>query len=117
MGNLQDNHAWPTTKPYSSVLSSFNDEKTCVEFWLTRVFPTSKLRRLTAILGLMRGVNSDWVYEQLEAAADGVVEFKVEEEGRTSKDMMRIRSMRNVHFVREWRELKIEENFEVTLGK
>jgi len=56
----------------------------------------------------MRGVNSDWVYEQLEAAADGVVEFKVEEEGRTSKDMMRIRSMRNVHFNREWRELKIE---------
>jgi len=31
--------------------------------------------------------------------------------------LMRIRNMRNAHFDREWHELKIGENFEVTLEK
>ena len=54
---------------------------------------------------------------RLEAAADGIIDFKVEEEGRSLRDMMRIRTMRSVHFDREWHELKIGDNFEVTLEK
>ena len=42
---------------------------------------------------------------------------KVEEEGQSTRDLIRIRSMRNVHFDREWHELKIGHNFEITLEK
>jgi KaiC/GvpD/RAD55 family RecA-like ATPase len=101
----------------SSVLARFNDEKAWVEYTLSRRFPTVSLTKSTAIFGLIRGVHSDWAYKQLETAADGIVDFKLEEEGGKTKDLMRIRSMRNVHFDREWHELKVGENFEVTLDK
>jgi KaiC/GvpD/RAD55 family RecA-like ATPase len=53
----------------------------------------------------------------MEAAVDGIIDFKLEEEGKRTRDLMRIRSMRNVHFDREWHELKIGDNFEVTLDQ
>jgi len=45
----------------------------------------------------------------LEATVDGIIDF--------TRDLIRIRSMRNVGYDREWHELKIGENFEVTLAK
>jgi len=104
---------WDTT----SYLSRFNDEKAWIELELTRFIPSSSSQQSTGIGGVMRGVHSDWAYNRLEGAYEGIVDFKVEEEGNTIRDLMRIRSMRNVHFDREWHELKIGENFEVTLAK
>jgi KaiC/GvpD/RAD55 family RecA-like ATPase len=63
----------------------------------------------------VKGVYSDYIYKSMEAAVDGIIDFKLEEEGKSTSDLMRIRSMRNVHFDREWHELKIGDNFEVTL--
>ena len=100
-----------------STLARFNDEKNWVEFILTRIIPSAKLLKNTGIAGIIREIHSAWVYEQLEAAADGIIDFSVEEEGKTLRDVMRIRSMRNAHFDREWHELKIGENFEITLEK
>jgi len=101
---------------YSSY-SRFNDEKSWVEFILTRDFPVCSTNRWDGIGGLLKGIHSGWVYNRLEAAADGIIDFKIEEEGKTLRDMMRIRTMRSVHFDREWHELKIGENFEITLKK
>ena len=99
-----------------STLARFNDEKSWVEFILTRIIPSSKVVH-AAITGNIKGIHSTWVYEQLEAAADGIIDFKIEEEGKTTRDLMRIRTLRNVGYDREWHELKIGENFEVTLEK
>ena len=96
-------------------LVRFNDERAVVEFVLTRYIPSAAQRGLTTITGVIRGVHSDWVYKQLEAANDGIIDFKLEEDGGKTRDLMRIRSLRNVHFDREWHELKLEENFEVAL--
>ncbi len=104
---------WDTT----SYLARFNDERIWVELELTRFVPTSNIIQSTGIGGVMREVHSDWVYKQLEGAYEGVIDFKLEEEGKSTRDLMRIRNMRNVHFDREWHELKIGENFEVTLDK
>lgn len=98
-------------------LVRFNDEKAVVEFVLTRYIPSAARRNVTTITGVIRGVHSDAVYKQLEAANDGIIDFKLEEEGGKTRDLMRIRNMRNVHFDREWHELKLEQNFEVTLHK
>jgi KaiC/GvpD/RAD55 family RecA-like ATPase len=101
---------------YSSY-SRFNEEKSWVEFLLTRDFPFTSAVQSRNIGGLMKGMHGGWVYNRLEAAADGIVDFKLEEEGKSTRDLVRIRSMRNVHFDREWHELKIEDNFEVALEK
>jgi KaiC/GvpD/RAD55 family RecA-like ATPase len=98
-----------------TVAARFNDEKNWVEFTLTRDFPNVKLRKLSGISGLLRGVLGDWAQKRLEGAADGIIDFKVEEAGNVTRDLIRIRSMRGVGFDREWHELKISENLEVSL--
>ncbi len=98
-----------------SVLARFNDDKAWVELLITRTFPRAFRTKSTLIVGVMRGIHSDWVYRQLEDAADGVVEFKLEEDGRNSRDLIRIRSMRSVTFDRKWYELKRGQNFRVTI--
>jgi KaiC/GvpD/RAD55 family RecA-like ATPase len=70
---------------------------------------------LSGISGLLRGVLSDWAQKRLEGAADGIIDFKVEEAGNVTRDLIRIRSMRGVGFDREWHEFKISENLEVSL--
>jgi KaiC/GvpD/RAD55 family RecA-like ATPase len=100
-----------------SVLSRFNDEKMWVEYLLTRSVPSVSMSNQIGVRAVMKNVHSDWVYKKLEGAHDGTLEFNLEEVGNASKDMMRIKTMRNAIFDREWHELKISDNFEVTLGK
>ncbi len=100
-----------------SVLARFNDEKIWIEFHLQRTIPGCKSQRITAIRGVLRDIHTAWVYRQLESAVDGIVDFKVEERGQETVDLLRIRSMRNVHFDRNWHKLKVGQNFEVTLEK
>ena len=100
-----------------SVLSRFNDEKMWVEFLLTRSVPSVTMTSQIGVRAVMKNVHSDWVYKKLEGAHDGTLEFKLEEVGNTSKDLLRIKTMRNAAFNREWHELKIRENFEVAVGK
>ncbi len=99
----------------SSVLDRFNDERNWVELYLTRPIPMSKARQITQLIGFMAGIHSNWAYKQLEAAVDGIIDFKVEEVARETRDFMRIRSMRKVRFDRRWHELKMSESSEVTL--
>jgi len=100
-----------------SVLSRFNDEKIWVEFLLTRSVPSVSMTNQIGVRAVMKNVHSDWVYKKLEGAHDGTLEFKLEELGNTSKDLVRIKTIRNAIFDREWHELKIRENFEVGVGK
>jgi len=65
----------------------------------------------------MNGAHADWVYKRLEAASDAVVDFRFEETGKTVRNMMRIRTMRNVPYDSDWHQLKLTENFEVTIEK
>ncbi|MGP8070014.1 MAG: RAD55 family ATPase [Candidatus Bathyarchaeia archaeon] len=101
----------------SSVLARFNEDKAWVEFLLTRIFPSGSYTKSTLLVGLIRGVHSEWVYGQLEDAADGVIDCKLEEIGEETSDVLRIRSMRNVGYDRKWHRLNIGENLEVTIEK
>ena len=101
----------------SSVLARFNEDKVWVELLLTRIFPSASHTKSTLIVGVIRGIHSDWVYKQLEDAADGVIDLKIQEIGEETRDALRIRSMRNMSFDRRWHHLKIGENLEVSLEK
>jgi KaiC/GvpD/RAD55 family RecA-like ATPase len=99
----------------SSVLDRFNDERNWVELYLTRPIPMAKSRQITQLIGFMGGIHSNWAYKQLEAASDGIVDFKIDESGAETRDLIRIRTMRKVDFDRRWHELKMSRNLEVTL--
>jgi KaiC/GvpD/RAD55 family RecA-like ATPase len=100
-----------------SVLGRFNEERSWVEFMLTRLIPSGTLRSNTTVLPITRGVHSDWAYKQLEDAADGVVDVQFENVNGVTRNVMRIRNMRDVHYETRWYPLKIGQNFEVTLEK
>ncbi len=99
----------------ASVQARFNDEKAWIEFALTRAVPSSYTRQSTTIDGILKGAHSTWAYTQLESAYDAIIDFKLEEEGRTTRDLMRIRSMRDVLYNREWHELTIDRNLQVSI--
>ncbi len=100
-----------------STLGRFNDEKAWIEFFLTRAFPSIAFEggRTTTLHCILRGVHSNSVYEQFEAASDGVIDLKVEEVGEEVRNLIRVRTMRDVEFDSRWHRLSIGENFEVTL--
>ena len=98
-----------------SIIDRFNAERNWVEMYLTRPIPMVKPRQLTQLIGIMGGIHSTWAYKQFEAAVDGIIDFKLDESGEETRDMMRIRNMRNANCDRRWHHLKIKENFEVTL--
>ena len=100
-----------------SILDRFNEEKNWVDLYLTRPIPMGKSRQLTQIMAFMSGVHSNWAYKQLEAAVDGVVDFKLDEASDPVQNLIRIRSLRKVGFDGRWHRLKCAENLEVTIEK
>lgn len=102
----------------TSNIDRFNEEKNWIELMLSRVLPMAKRRRITQFTSILAGgVHSPWAYKQLEAAADGIVDFKLEDRNDEAVNLIRVRSMRNVGFDSKWHVLRIDENFEVTLEK
>jgi len=56
-------------------------------------------------------------YEQLEAAVDGIIDFKLDEASDPAQNLIRIRSLRKVGFDGRWHRLKLTENLELTIEK
>jgi len=100
-----------------SVLDRFNDERAWVELYLTRPFPMGKSRQLTQLTGFMTGVHSNWAYKQLEAAVDGVIDFKLDEASDPAQNLIRIRNLRRISFDGRWHSLKVAQNLTVMLDK
>jgi hypothetical protein len=98
-----------------SCLARFNEEKNWVEFVRTRIIPIAALWKSTGLGGIIRGVHSEWAYKNLEAASDGVVDFKLDDTGDEVKSAIRVRSMRPVGFDSKWHNLMTDENLRVKL--
>ena len=101
----------------ASTVFRFNDEKAVTEFVLSRFIPSMSLAKTNALVGIVKGLHSSWVYEQLEAAVDGTIEFVLDETADPPGNLVRIRSLRDVGFDGQWHRLKISDNFQVTLEK
>jgi len=99
----------------AGVLLRFNDEKSFIDYWRTREIPVAAATQSTSITGTVKGVYSEYAYRSMETSADGIIDFKVNEESGEVRNLMRIRSMRSVGFDSRWHSLKIGENLEVTL--
>jgi KaiC/GvpD/RAD55 family RecA-like ATPase len=115
-GELGENANTLRVMDNGSTLTRFNDEKMYVEFILTRVFPRGPVWKATLISPLVRGLHSDLVYKALEAGADAVIDFKLDEAADPARSLMRIRNFRGVHFDGKWHTLTDTRNFEVKLA-
>ena len=100
-----------------STLARFNDEKAWVEFEVTRPVQVTKQHKSVVFRGVVKGVHSEWVYKRLEDSCDGIIDFKLDESTDPPRNLMRIRSMRDVGFDGRWHQIKVSENFEVTFEK
>lgn len=98
-----------------SVLARFNEERPWIEYELTRGIPAVSMRKAIAIRGLIRGLHSEWVYKNLEAANDGVIEFRLEESENSSRNTVRVRSMRNIGFDSRLHQIDVGDNFHIVL--
>lgn len=101
----------------ASTYARFNDEKSWIEFELTRRFPLAGIQKSTLILPVIKGIHSEWAYKQLEANADGIIEFRLDETGDQTRNLIRISSLRNVGFDSRWYEVRLNENSEAALVK
>ena len=109
--------SWLHISDNASTLARFNDDKSWTELVLTRFYPFIKLGKMRSLSALTRGLHDEWVYRKLEAEADGVIDFKLDEAADPPKNLIRIRSLRDVGFDGRWHPLRINENFEITLEK
>ncbi len=100
-----------------SSLARYNDEKSWVDFMVTRIVPSAAALKSTRIVGIIKGIHSEWAYKTLEAAHDGIIDLKLEEAGEETRALIRVRSMRNVSFDRRWHRLNFDEKFNATVEK
>ena len=100
-----------------SVFDRFNEEKNWIEFYLTRRLPTTPIQKTTALRAIAKGIHSERAYKPLEAATDGVIDFKVEEESGARRSFIGVRNMVNVGFDSRWYPLKLGGNLEISLEK
>lgn len=100
-----------------SALFRFNDEKSTVEFFLTRFIPHQWKGFGRLIAGAIRGIHSDWVYNQLEAQCHGVIDLKLDEANSGPRNIIRVRTLRNVSFDPKWRKLRVGDGSQVTLAE
>jgi KaiC/GvpD/RAD55 family RecA-like ATPase len=72
---------------------------------------------MTSFSAFTRGLHGESVYRKLEAEADGVIDFKLDEAADPPRNLIRIRSLRDVGFDGRWHPLRINENLEVDVEK
>jgi KaiC/GvpD/RAD55 family RecA-like ATPase len=91
-------------------LDRFNEEQNWVEVFLSRAIPSTSRAKSTTIRGIVNGIHSAWAYKTLEASVDGIIDLKLQETDKGVRNLLRIRSLRNVSFDSEWRPLSIDAN-------
>jgi len=100
-----------------SVLGRFNAENNWIEFDLSRIVPMARLRHARMITSMIRGVHSDAAVRRVEAAADGIVEFKLDESADPIQNLIRVKAMKDIGFDGRWHRLKVLDNQEVQVIK
>ena len=93
----------------------FNDEKVYLEWVETRVAPEVRRSGCIDLVGIARGVHSDFFYKRMENALDGVIEVRVLERDDEAKNFLRIRGLKGKRFDARWHRIEIEPNGQAVL--
>jgi KaiC/GvpD/RAD55 family RecA-like ATPase len=98
-----------------SSLARFNEEKPLLEWYESRVCPELRRVKRITMVGLSRGIHSDWFYNRFEGFTDGVIDIQLREHEEEIKNFLRVRNLRGQPHNSKWHEIEIKENGEAVL--
>jgi KaiC/GvpD/RAD55 family RecA-like ATPase len=99
----------------TSILLQYNAEKTLIDYWRTRALPQARARGRAFVHSAVVRVYSEAFYKQFESLMDGIVEFKREEAGGTTQQLVRVKAFRGRKYDQLWHRLNVKDGFEVVL--
>ena len=67
------------------------------------------------IIGMCRGVHSEYFYKSLEGMFDGLVEVRALERGDEIKNALRVRNLKGQPHDSRWHEISLDSNGEARL--
>jgi KaiC/GvpD/RAD55 family RecA-like ATPase len=101
----------------TSVLLQYNAEKVIIDYWRTRALPQARARGRAFVHSAVVRAHSEAFYKQFESLMDGIVEFKMEEVGGTTQQLVRVKVLRGRKYDQQWHRLRVKDGFEVFLEK
>jgi KaiC/GvpD/RAD55 family RecA-like ATPase len=91
-----------------SISLRYNDEKTFLDFYATRVIPRVKLHDRISFTAFVSGVHSAAFYKSIEDICDGVIDVKFDDSEGTPRTKLRIRAFKLGQFNGSWRHVKFD---------
>lgn len=98
-----------------SIVVQYNDEKSFIDFWRTKIIPETRKLEFAALHGVVKGAYSDAFYRQFESISDGIIDFKSQEEGGRMEQYVRVRWIRGKICDSRWRRLRLDENGRISI--
>jgi len=113
----EEDMRWLHVDDNVSGLADYNDEKTILNYWRTRMIPAARMYQEAFVNALLVKVHSDSFYTQFEALCDGILDFRSREDGDRLVQEARARLIRGKSYDSKWRQLKLGENGEVSVSQ
>jgi len=98
-----------------SEMLRFNDEKTALEYFISRGLPNERKAKRISLFGGSRGVHTESFYKRLEGSTEGIIDLHVMERGDEAKSFLRIRSLKNQPSDGRWHEIEVKSNGEAVV--
>jgi KaiC/GvpD/RAD55 family RecA-like ATPase len=106
----EDDMRWLHVDDNVSALANYNDEKTILNYWRTRMVPAARRLQAAFVNALLVQVHSESFYKQFESLCDGILEFRVRESGDRLVEEARVSVIRGKSCDSRWRRLELKEN-------
>jgi KaiC/GvpD/RAD55 family RecA-like ATPase len=111
---------WPpgavTIVESDSQMLRFNEEKSYLEWAISRTHPNMRRTKRIYFVGYVRDIHTESFYKRLESDADGVIDVRVMERDEEAKNFLRIRSLKGQPHDARWHEIQIKRNGEAALA-
>jgi KaiC/GvpD/RAD55 family RecA-like ATPase len=114
-GSPDIDKGWLHIDDNTSIINRYFKEQDVLNIFQTRVFQLTRILDLSVFHSVVSGVWSESYYKQFEAQSDGVIDFKVEEDGGQLENYVRVRSIRGKACDSRWRHLHLSATGEVIL--
>jgi len=111
----EEDTKWLHVDDNVSALANYNDEKSILNYWRTRMVPGARRLQTAFLNALLVQVHSDSFYRQFESLCDGILDFRSRENGNRLIHEARVRVIRGRAYDSRWRQLELMENGEVRI--
>jgi KaiC/GvpD/RAD55 family RecA-like ATPase len=96
-----------------SVMLRHNPEKALIEFYGSRLVPSLRVRKRTAVQAFVKGIHSDFFYKNMENLAEGIIDVKLDTSGDVAANLIRVRSFKRGPHDAKWHNIKVGDNLAV----